>query len=281
MFHHSSSRSVSRNSDKVDKTEAIVGLGLLLHSDLILHNAKIIGVLCCFALFDTTVLRYFPWLSSPFSRKADGYPNPLVFLVCVCTKLAQSGLMVSCQIAYFVIVGSFVLSDAPESKLSLGFLLINISSTVLLVVVNAFELCMKWGIIRDETLSSIPDEPMVAQHTSLPPPKRVSAFNSILSRLSIFGPHDTIPRSQTLAGSNPMHSSTEGLELTPTTGRSSGSLTRQGTSAVVLMNTVAELQMRNARLELVVARMAASDDNLQTRLQQLEAQVARIANSAM
>jgi molecular chaperone GrpE (heat shock protein) len=76
-----------------------------------------------------------------------------------------------------------------------------------------------------------------------------------------------------------MHRSAEGLELTSMD--SSGSLARNDTSTGVLMNTVAELQKQNARLELAVARMAASEDNLQTRLQQLEVQVARIANSAM
>ena len=149
-----------------NKNSVVVGL---LERDVILRNSKVFGVVALFSVIDSIVMRYFPWLSSPFSRKSKGYPNATVFLVCVVTKLVQSTITVSCQVSYFVLVNSAVTDNTPKAQQALAFLLINMTTTMLLVVINAFEFLMKRGILLGGTLSTVPDGPKSPPQPSLPP----------------------------------------------------------------------------------------------------------------
>jgi len=128
-----------------------------LDQDLILGSSKVFGALAVFAATDCTVARYFPWLSSPFSRKADGYPTGRVFLVCMCTKLLQSVITVSCQVSYFVIVNAAITADTQQAAQQLAFLVINMTTTMLLVLINAVEFVMRRGVLLGGTLSTVPD----------------------------------------------------------------------------------------------------------------------------
>ena len=138
-------------------------LASLLDQDLILQSSKVFGATAVLGSLDCTVLRLFPWLSSPFIRKA-GYPTGRVFLVCVCTKLLQSVVTVSCQVSFFVLVNAAVTADTPQAQQSLAFLCINMATTVLLVVLNAFEFIMQRGILLTGTLSTAPN--VVLPHPS-------------------------------------------------------------------------------------------------------------------
>jgi hypothetical protein len=186
------------------KTVATTGkaappLGDLLNQDLILQSSKLFGMAAIFSLVDVTVLRLFPWLSSPFSRKAD-YPTGRVFLVCVCTKLLQSVVTVSCQVSYFVLVNAAVTADTPQARQSLAFLLINLTVTILLVVLNAFEFVMMRGILLSGALSTLPDSQSV-QHQHQQP--RLSWIQGI--RRSLLGSvaiKDEVP--EPVAAENPL-----------------------------------------------------------------------------
>jgi hypothetical protein len=186
------------------KTVATTGkaappLGDLLDQDLILQSSKLFGMAAIFSLVDVTVLRLFPWLSSPFSRKAD-YPTGRVFLVCVCTKLLQSVVTVSCQVSYFVLVNAAVTADTPQARQSLAFLLINLTVTILLVVLNAFEFVMMRGILLSGALSTLPDSQSV-QHQHQQP--RLSWIQGI--RRSLLGSvaiKDEVP--EPVAAENPL-----------------------------------------------------------------------------
>ena len=52
-------------------------LGSLLDQDLILQSSKVFGAAAVLGMLDCTMLRLFPWLSSPYIRKADPLPRGL------------------------------------------------------------------------------------------------------------------------------------------------------------------------------------------------------------
>jgi hypothetical protein len=191
-----------------------------LDQDLILGSSKVFGALAVFAATDCTVARYFPWLSSPFSRKADGYPTGLVFLVCVCTKLLQSAITVSCQVSYFVIVNAAITADTQQATQQLAFLVINMTTTVILVIVNGLEFVMKRSVLLGGTLSAVPDAMGSGSQSSplpsLPAPRQRgnSGVASVLQRLSVAmrpsasgGLIDSIPNPMHVAVRNPLAAS--------------------------------------------------------------------------
>jgi hypothetical protein len=192
-----------------------------LDQDLILGSSKVFGALAVFAATDCTVARYFPWLSSPFSRKADGYPTGRVFLVCVCTKLLQSVITVSCQVSYFVIVNAAITADTQQAAQQLAFLVINMTTTAILVIVNGLEFVMKRSVLLGGTLSAVPDAMGLGGQSSplpsLPAPRQrgSSGVASVLQRLSVAmrpsasgsgsrGVRDSIPSPMPDAVRNPL-----------------------------------------------------------------------------
>ena len=94
--------------------------------------------MCLLGTFDVTLFRYFPWLHSQFSVETKGYPSPFVFGLCVSSKLLQSLFTISCQIV--VLVGSS--RDA-------SFLIVNVTVTVLIFLVNAVEAVLWSGFMQE------------------------------------------------------------------------------------------------------------------------------------
>jgi hypothetical protein len=94
--------------------------------------------------------------------------------VCVVTKLVQSTVTVSCQVSFFVIVNSEVTADTPKARQSLAFLIINMVTSVLLVVVNGFELFVKLSIVLAENAASKKTHPSPSgSQDPIPPPASV------------------------------------------------------------------------------------------------------------
>ena len=127
--------------------------GDLLEQDMILQSSKLWGAVALVSMFDVTVLRFFPWLESEFATKSDGFPNAQVFMVSLSTKLFQSCVTVACQASYFLIVNA----GADLSSMSASFLILNMISTSLLVVLNGMEMLMKRGILLSGTLKTAAD----------------------------------------------------------------------------------------------------------------------------
>jgi len=196
-----------------------VGLGRLLNHDLIFSNAKVYGALGFFCIADATALRYFPWLSSPFSRKSD-YPSSTIFFVCVVTKIVQSVVTVSCQLAFLIHVNSAVMGSSVRARQSLAFLVINMITTVLLVIINSFEFMMKWGTLVEGTLSSEPDK----SHEASPSSSSGHGSAQSLHRMSFFTSRvDPIPPQ--VAGDNEMVANPiAGIEMTEVGAATSSSL---------------------------------------------------------
>jgi hypothetical protein len=177
-----------------DSKGVTLTLSQQLDQDLILGSSKVFGALAVFAATDCSVARYFPWLSSPFSRKADGYPTGRVFLVCMCTKLLQSVITVSCQVSYFVIVNAAITANTQQAAQQLAFLVINMTTTVILVIVNGLEFVMKRSVLLGGKLSAVPDASGLGNQSSplpslpLPAHRRQpgsSGVASMLQRLSV------------------------------------------------------------------------------------------------
>jgi len=142
-------------------------LGQFLHADLVYANAKIFGAACLLGMTDVTaVARQLPWLSSPFCRKCD-YPTAFVFLLCMATKLVQSVITVSCQICYFALVNAAITADTPQAQKSMGFLVLNLTTALLLVVINAFEFYVKRSVLISGALSTSPDKGSSTPDTSV------------------------------------------------------------------------------------------------------------------
>ena len=157
-------------------------LGSYLDLDLVFSSAKLFGVAALFSLIDVTVVRFFPWLSSPFSHKADGFTTSSVFRICVITKFLQSVVTVTCQVSYFALVNSAVTADTPQARQSLAFLCVNMATTILLVLLSAFEFFVHLSILKNGQLSDLSDAGSSAlglgsQLPSLPPPRNTQSLS--------------------------------------------------------------------------------------------------------
>ena len=267
-------------------------LGSYLDLDLVFSSAKLFGVAALFSLIDVTAVRFFPWLSSPFSRKADGFPTALVFRVCVITKLVQSVVTVSCQISYFALVNSAVTADTPQARQSLAFLCINMATTILLVLLNAFEFVVKGSVLKGGEISDVPDEDSSFQSQSerrergpshlpsLPPPKQRSIFGRFSQRLSfsqVFAPavSDSIPQPLSFKGSssgvaNPMMQS-------GSTKQSFSSAQSQDIEMVLVREQEMKAEMKalaqqNALMQQQQAQMQQQNEQLQQQQAQMQQQ---------
>ena len=145
-----------------------------------------------------------------------------MFRVCVITKLVQSVVTVTCQVIYFALVNSAVTADTPQARQSLAFLCVNMATTILLVVLNAFEFIFKGSVLKGGEISDVPDEDSSYQNQSerrergpshlpsLPPPrqpKQRSIFGRFSQRLSfseVFAPavSDSIPQPLSFKGNS-------------------------------------------------------------------------------
>lgn len=141
--------------------------GNLLEQDMILQGSKVWGLVAIVGMADVTVLRYFPWLESEFASKSGGFPCSGVFMVCLSTKLFQSCATVACQVSYFVIVNA----GADMGSMAASFLILNMVTTSLLVVLNGLEVIMKRGILLSGTLKTAAETAAAAEAaTSQRPP---------------------------------------------------------------------------------------------------------------
>jgi hypothetical protein len=164
---------------------SLSSLGEYLDQDMLLKSSKVFGAAAVISTVDVTVLRYFPWLSSPFSRKSD-YPTGRVFLICLCTKLLQSVITVSCQVSYFVLVNAAVTANTYAARQSLAFLVINMVTTLLLVLLNAVDFALKKAILLDGSLSKVPDvQPHQTSSQSYTKTTRSSWLMQLRPRISL------------------------------------------------------------------------------------------------
>ena len=242
-------------------------LASYLHQDLVFGSAKIFGIVALFGMIDVSVVRYFPWLSSPFSRKTNGFPTMTVFRVCVLTKLVQSVVTVGCQISYFFLVNSAIMADTPQARQSFAFLCINLATTVLLVVLNAFEYIMKGSILKGNNISDVPDDVVDTRKSgethSLPPPhqQQRSIFSRISQRLSfdeLYTSRDTIPNSVSIV-SNPMGNScyvrgSEGASRPSVSQDIELALTARDSEIQAQLQTLAQ---QNAQMHAMMSKLTA------------------------
>lgn len=108
-------------------------------------------VLIILSLAEVSLVRYFPWFESPFTKATDGLPNNTTFMLCLYMKLCQSILALGCM---FVFVdrcyrsvehpGSMNGNSSDhEVTAAIAFLAMSILMTMFSVVSTFTETCVR------------------------------------------------------------------------------------------------------------------------------------------
>jgi len=101
------------------------------------YYSSVYAFLILLSCLDVSMFRFLPFMSSDFSLASQGYPTMLVFRCCTYFKILQSALTALCQIIFIAQV--YASLGGAISTSSLAFVVINVVSTLLVVVLNSME----------------------------------------------------------------------------------------------------------------------------------------------
>ena len=143
-----------------------------------------------------------PWKKSTFSENTIGLPSPLVYRVCVYSKLLQSAIVIATQVVYL----AHIVDLGPGRTLySLSFLGVNMGVTLVIFLVNLADAWQSssqlesWGVWPDGAGSgSISGFGSVSGSVSGKPAAEFELTTS------------TLPRKSNFAALSPMHGSGPG-----------------------------------------------------------------------
>ena len=94
--------------------------------------ARVYGLLLCITIFESTCIKFFPWLVSDFSKYSGGYPTPMLFRLCGYGKIVQSFVSTIVQI---------IVLKYSSSTSYCGIIIITaISSSIIVLVMTLFEI---------------------------------------------------------------------------------------------------------------------------------------------
>ena len=102
-----------------------------------LVEIKIYSVVAFFALLEVPLIRYLPWFETEFAKNSQGMPDFHLFCLCLFGKLAQSIVTVVCQLIFLYDI--YRTSEVIISNNALAFLGINLSTTLITVIVNLIQ----------------------------------------------------------------------------------------------------------------------------------------------
>lgn len=104
-------------------------------------NSKIYGLVSIISCLDPAALAYLPWLNSPFTRLAMGYPNMEIFRVVSYTTIVATFAYVCLQIPY---LASYRSSDPTEK----GFSGLSIALSCIKLCFSVLEFVIKQSTLR-------------------------------------------------------------------------------------------------------------------------------------
>ena len=94
--------------------------------------ARVYGLLLCITIFESTCIKFFPWLVSDFSKYSGGYPTPMLFRLCGYGKIVQSFVSTIVQI--------IVLKYSSGTSYCGIIIITAISSSIIVLVMTLFEI---------------------------------------------------------------------------------------------------------------------------------------------
>ena len=91
------------------------------------------GLLLCITIFESTCIKFFPWLVTDFCTRSGGYPTPFLFRVCGYGKIIQSLVSTLVQLV--------ILTETNIDSNQCGIIIIvAITSSIIVLVMTLFEI---------------------------------------------------------------------------------------------------------------------------------------------
>lgn len=105
--------------------------------------ARVYGLLLCITIFESTCIKFFPWLVTDFCTRSGGYPTPFLFRICGYGKMVQSLVSTLVQLV--------ILTETNIDSSQCGIIIIvAISSSIIVLVMTSFEI-----IFQSSSLSTV------------------------------------------------------------------------------------------------------------------------------
>ena len=105
------------------------------------------GFLLCITVFESTCIKFFPWLVSDFCRSSGGYPTPFLFRICGYGKMVQSLVSTVVQIIILAV------SNSDRSQCGI-IIIVAISSSIVVLVMTIFEVVFQSGSLSTNNTST-------------------------------------------------------------------------------------------------------------------------------
>lgn len=171
---------------------------LLDTSNFFLHSSDSYGPLIFLSLFESSLLVYLPWYSSPFSL-LTGFPNRLLLRMCLLLKLLQLAVTFVGQVAtkltlyslvcvhtvyiyiYFVLtlvfqVGSLVSQVGDRGSPFYIFTAVNLCLSAICLMITVMSTMLQWAVVTGSKVPRVysgkdeveePKQQLVVQRDSL------------------------------------------------------------------------------------------------------------------
>ena len=99
-----------------------------------------------FSALDLSILRFWPWLDSPYTRASEGLPNTLVFIAANHCKLVQAVVALGCSFVFLDRCYRHVedpnsTTDASKLSAAIGFLVITVLLEMISCVATLMDTC--------------------------------------------------------------------------------------------------------------------------------------------
>ena len=117
-------------------------------SHFFLHSSDVYGPLIFLSLFESSLLVYLPWYSSPFSL-LTGFPNQLLLRTCLVSKLLQ---LVTTFVGQ---VGTLLSQVGDISSLFFIFVALNVSLSSICLVVALITTVLQWAVVSGTKMPRI------------------------------------------------------------------------------------------------------------------------------
>lgn len=119
----------------------------LLNQTFLFKNAPTFSVVILLMMFEQSMIRYFPWNASQYTKLSRGFPDQHLFQVCMVTKLLQ--LMVTLIVQIVVLAAADAILYGDSSSIETALVVMYLVSSILLFVVFTLVNVIRMGV-REE-----------------------------------------------------------------------------------------------------------------------------------
>ena len=136
-------------------------LDIMLAKEHLLDNVKIYGTIAGLALIESSLLQFLPWLASDFASATYGCPDMFLLRLLAGVKILQSVISSLAQLSFLILS-----KGLPRDPQAQAFLACNITLTLLLIFLKAFEAIARANVVK--TLPTCFAEAQRQEQRSLP-----------------------------------------------------------------------------------------------------------------